>query len=53
MAKQLGINGPLGDRTTVNGKIRTVLTGLVLMDNLWKMLLTYTTFACNQYTQIG
>ena len=53
VTKQLGVNRPFGDRTTVHGDIRPVLADAALVDDLREALLPYPTLPDYQHRHIG
>ena len=53
MSEEFGVDGALRDSAAVDGEIRSVFAGRESMDDLRKMLLTYTGFAGDEHTQIG
>ena len=51
MAEQFRVDRPFGDRSTVDSDILSVLPPAILMNNLWKTLLSDTAFSRNQHGQ--
>ena len=53
MTKELGIDGTLGDGTAVDGEILFATTGRIVVDDTGNNLLTHSTLAYDEHTQIG
>ena len=53
MSEELAVDGSFGYGATVDGKILLSATWLVVVDNTWQYLLTYSTLADYKHRQVS